>query len=117
MKKTCQLRQNLGEAMGKSMQPLAVHWPAESSTYEAIAWRVSENNGKRRLDKEAINSLMRWMGHSYADQRSGSSMVAPKGKSPVLFGVRAWNKHAAEEALQRLINGADTEGSCRMDGV
>ena len=43
------------------------------------------------------------------DQRSGSSMVAPRGKSPVLFGVRAWNKQTAEEALQRLITGADTE--------
>ena len=36
-------------------------------------------------------------------------MVAPRGKSPVLFGVRAWNKQAAEEALQRLITGAGTE--------
>ena len=95
---------------GKIGATLAVHWPAKRSTYEAIAWRVSENNGKRRLDKEAIKFIDEMDGTFLCrDQRSGSSMVAPRGKSPVLFGVRAWNKQAAEEALQRLITGADTE--------
>ena len=50
------------------------------------------------------------MGHSYAGINDLATQWWPReGKSPVLFGVRAWNKQAAEQALQRLITGADTE--------
>ena len=36
-------------------------------------------------------------------------MLAPRGSSPVLFGVRTWTKQSAEEALQILIDATNTE--------
>lgn len=95
---------------GRIGATLAVHWPAETTTFEAIAWRLKENSGLRKLDDDAINEIDQ-MDDTFLcrDSRLGTSLLAPKGKSPVLFGVRTWSKEGAEQALQTLVNAENTE--------
>ena len=115
------LRQEIGEkdlpeatkswgGHGKIGATLAVHWPAKASTFEAIAWRMQENTGPRKLDEKAI-AIVDQMKETFLcrDGRLGASMLAPRGSSPVLFGVRTWTKQSAEEALQILIDATNTE--------
>jgi tRNA(Ile2)-agmatinylcytidine synthase len=89
---------------------LAVHWPAETVTYEAIAWRKKECSGLRKLDEKAIKYIDQ-MGDTFLcrDSRLGTSLLAPKGESPVLFGIRTWTKESAEQALLTLANAENTE--------
>ena len=95
---------------GRIGATLAVHWPAEIVTYEAIAWRKQENYGLRKIDENAINVIDQ-MDDTFLcrDSRLGTSLLAPKGESPVLFGVRTWTQHGAEEALETLGNAEHTE--------
>ena len=43
------------------------------------------------------------------DPRKGTSLIAPRGKSPVLFGLRATSRETAERGCQRLPEGSGTE--------
>ena len=43
------------------------------------------------------------------DDRLQSSLLAPRGNSPVLFGIRTWEKEVAKHAAQTLIEGKTTE--------
>ncbi|MGB1659924.1 MAG: TiaS agmantine-binding domain-containing protein, partial [Candidatus Poseidoniaceae archaeon] len=43
------------------------------------------------------------------DDRLGTSMLAPRGASPVLFGIRTWTQDAANEALKLLLDAPGTE--------
>ena len=95
---------------GKIGATLAVLWPAKNVTYEAIAWRSSQHTGSRQLDKEALD-IIEQMDDTFLcrDERLGTSMLAPRGVSPVLFGIRAWTKEAAKEALEVLVHAPLTE--------
>ena len=89
---------------------LAIHWPAKSRTYEAIAWRIPDANGQRQLDEKAINHIDQLEGTFLCrDDRLQSSLLAPRGNSPVLFGIRTWEKEVAKHAAQTLIEGKMTE--------
>ena len=95
---------------GRIGATLAVLWPANESTYEAIAWREPSTNGLRQLDKRAIEHIDRMDGTFLCrDERLGDSLLAPRGVSPVLFGIRAWTRDVAMEALQVLLDAAKTE--------
>ena len=95
---------------GRIGATLAVLWPANESTYEAIAWREPSTNGLRQLDKHAIEHVDQMDGTFLCrDDRLGSSLLAPRGASPVLFGIRAWTKDVAMEALQILLDAPNTE--------
>ena len=95
---------------GRIGATLAVLWPANESTYEAIAWREPSTNGLRQLDKRAIEHIDRMDGTFLCrDERLGDSLLAPRGVSPVLFGIRAWTRDVATEALQVLLDAPKTE--------
>ncbi len=95
---------------GRIGATLAVYWPAETSTFEGIAWRMPDSCGNRNVDAKAVN-LVDKMDSTFLcrDDRLGTSLLAPRGNSPVLFGVRTWTKEAAEQALHLLISGEQTE--------
>ena len=95
---------------GRIGATLAVLWPAERTTFEAIAWRESTNESPRQLDQKAM-TLIEEMAESFLcrDDRLGTSMLAPRGASPVLFGIRTWTLDAANEALKLLVNAPGTE--------
>ena len=95
---------------GKIGATLAVLWPAETSTYEAIAWRYPSKEGPRELDEDAVHLIDQMQGTFLCrDNRLGNSLLAPKGESPVLFGIRAWTKQVAEETLELLLDAPKTE--------
>ena len=89
---------------------LAILWPAEELTFEAIAWREPSANGLRQLDKHAIEHIDQMEGTFLCrDDRMGDSLLAPRGVSPVLFGIRAWTRDVAMEALEVLLDAPNTE--------
>ena len=89
---------------------LAILWPAEELTFEAIAWREPSANGLRQLDKHAIEHIDQMDGTFLCrDDRLGDSLLAPRGVSPVLFGIRAWTRDVAMEALEVLLDAPNTE--------
>ena len=90
----------------------AILWPATHFTYEAIAWREDDSEGPRQLDEEAL-TLVEDLEDTFLcrNPKLGTSLLAPRGNSPVLFGIRAWSKDVAQQALSILENGKDTEPS------
>ncbi len=95
---------------GRIGATLAVLWPAKKTTFEAIAWREPSSEGSRQLDKRAIEHIDQMEGTFLCrDERLGDSLLAPRGVSPVLFGIRAWTKDVAEQALQILLEAPNTE--------
>lgn len=90
----------------------AVLWPALRCTYEAIAWRINEAEGTRQLDEKALIEV-----ESLKDTflcrnpKLGTSLLAPRGNSPVLFGIRSTTKEGAQEALHILEQGKNTEST------
>lgn len=88
----------------------AVAWPAEACTWEAIAWRHDEHGGPRTLDEAMLVQLDAWSDIVLSrDPRKGKQLVAPRGISPVLFGLRALNPNDAERACRLLIEAEGTE--------
>ena len=88
----------------------AVAWTEERVTYEVIAWRVAEAEGVRRVDFDALRTVDDMDGTFLSrDPRNGTSLVAPRGPSPVLFGVRATFQHVAERAAVMLTDAEQTE--------
>tara|TARA_Y100000589_G_scaffold169108_1_gene160798 strand:- start:6107 stop:7276 length:1170 start_codon:yes stop_codon:yes gene_type:complete len=95
---------------GRIGATLAVLWPVRESTFEAIAWREPSANELRQLDKHAIEHIDQMEGTFLCrDDRLGNSLLAPRGVSPVLFGIRAWRRDVAMEALQVLLDAPNTE--------
>jgi len=95
---------------GRIGATLAVLWPVRESTFEAIAWRDPSANELRQLDKHAIEHIDQMEGTFLCrDDRLGNSLLAPRGVSPVLFGIRAWKRDVAMEALQVLLDAPNTE--------
>ena len=95
---------------GRIGATLAILWPAKESTFEAIAWRKPTANGLRQLDEGAIQRIDQMVGTFLCrDARFGNSLLAPRGVSPVLFGIRAWTKDVAEQALEILVDAPNTE--------
>jgi len=91
----------------------AVAWPGVDSTWEAIAWRLtSDTNAPRRVCPESLAEIDNWPGTFMSrDPRSGTSLIAPRGRSPVLCGVRAMTEGQAKEALSHLLSSPNTEPS------
>ena len=81
----------------------AVLWPANQCTYEAIAWRDNEAEGRRQLDDEALTEVEDLKDTFLCrNPKLGTSLLAPRGNSPVLFGIRSWTKEGAQQALEIL---------------
>ena len=97
--------------LGRIGATLAIYWPAVSKTYEAIAWRMADATGPRTLDEKATQFVDELEGTFLCrDDRLRSSLLAPRGNSPVLFGIRTWQRDDAEYAAQILIDAPMTEG-------
>ncbi|MEC8632849.1 MAG: DUF1743 domain-containing protein [Candidatus Thermoplasmatota archaeon] len=89
----------------------AVAWPALSCTWEAIAWRLEgEDHRPRRVDVASLAVVDGWPDTFLSrDPRKGTNLIAPRGNSPVLFGLRATSFETAERGCQRLLEGSGTE--------
>ena len=88
----------------------AILWPANQYTYEAIAWRTNEAEGRRQLDEEALTEVEDLKDTFLCrNPKLGTSLLAPRGNSPVLFGIRSWTKEGAQQALDILEQAEDTE--------
>lgn len=95
----------------------AVSWRERQPTWEAIVWRRVERHGQNerlvcdstleRIDQLPSTFLSR-------DPRKGTSLVAPRGPCPVLFGVRARDFTTAKYAGLELRNAEQTEDSIGM---
>ena len=87
----------------------AVAWPLDVSTWEGIAWRQRDDR-PRRLDE----AVMERLDHdprlvACRDPRKGRSLLAPRGTSPVLFGLRGTDRTAVEEGVRILVEAQGTE--------
>ena len=87
----------------------AVAWPLDVSTWEGIAWRQRDDR-PRRLDE----AVMERLDHdprlvACRDPRKGRSLLAPRGTSPVLFGLRGTDRTAVEEGVRTLVEAQGTE--------
>lgn len=88
----------------------AVAWPAENVTWEAIAWRTYDAAGQRRIDEAMLSQIDEWEDIVFSrDPRRGTGLIAPRGHSPVLFGIRSLTKASAELACQTLLASEETE--------
>lgn len=88
----------------------AVMWPTTRHTFEAIAWRMDDAVGPRQLDEEALNKVDELSDTFLCrNPKLGTSLLAPRGNSPVLFGIRSWTEAGALRALTILESGDDTE--------
>ncbi len=90
----------------------AVAWRAKRSTWEAIAYRKHDSKGQRMICLDTLRSISNNDGifltiHSKNKQQ----LVAPKGKSPVLFGIRGTTHQVVEDACVQLIGAENTEES------
>ena len=96
---------------GKIGAAAAVAWPASPTTWEAIAWRASSDvNAPRCVDHDAVVEVDGWHEILFSrDPRRGTSLIAPRGRSPVLFGIRATSFTAAERACIRVVEAQNTE--------
>ena len=89
----------------------AAAWPAHQPTWEAIAWRAGLNtDAARSVDHDAVVEVDGWDEVVFSrDPRRGTNLIAPRGPSPVLFGVRATSASAAEQACIRVAQAPGTE--------
>ncbi|MBL6742866.1 MAG: DUF1743 domain-containing protein [Candidatus Poseidonia sp.] len=89
----------------------AISWPSDRITYEAIAWRKPQNYLlPRMIDEGMIHEIDAWPEIIFSrDPRKGTSLIAPRGQSPVLFGVRARTSDGARKAASLLVGSDGTE--------
>ena len=66
---------------------------SQSKTYEAIAWRMPRPMVNDSWMSMPLNASTRWKEHFSVEMTAlQSSLLAPRGVSPVLFGIRAWEQ-------------------------
>ena len=86
----------------------ACAWPANTQTWEAIAWRVKD----RKVDQNALAEVDSWPETFLCrDPRSNRGLIAPRGPCPVMFGIRATREKVATDAAKLLI---DAEGTAEI---
>lgn len=90
----------------------AVAWRAKVSSWEAIAYREPRAKGQRMICLDTLRSISNHSEIFLAiHSKNNHQLVAPKGKSPVLFGIRGTNSKSVEHACLQLINAENTEKS------
>jgi tRNA(Ile2)-agmatinylcytidine synthase len=87
----------------------AVAWSDHATTWEGIAWRERDGT-TRRLDEVILRELD---GHdrlfACRDPRQGRGLLAPRGASPVLCGIRGTERSAVSDAMDMLLEADGTE--------
>ncbi|HJM55216.1 MAG TPA: DUF1743 domain-containing protein, partial [Poseidonia sp.] len=95
----------------------AIAWRENCATWEAIAWRAEVLASEpRKVCSTRLNEIDAWEDTFLSrDPRSGASLIAPRGLSPVLCGIRATTREGAAKALEFLLESKETEASvgCR----
>ena len=100
---------------GKIGAIAAVSWPNKVTTWEGIAWRT-ESDEERILDNKVLEQLdqdSRLI--ACRDPRQGRGLLAPRGASPVLFGLRGTEREAVKDWMNKLTQASGTEatiGTC-----
>ena len=90
----------------------AVAWRAKVSSWEAIAYRELHAKGKRMICLDTLQSISKLTEVFLAvHSKNKQQLVAPKGKSPVLFGIRGTTPQCVEHACLQLMNAENTEES------
>ena len=88
----------------------AAAWDGTASTWEAIAWRQPLAQGMRRIDEHTLARLDTWPSLVFSrDPRKGTQLIAPRGHSPVLFGLRSRTSEDAHKGCEMLVNSSGTE--------
>jgi len=90
----------------------AVAWRAKLSSWEAIAYRGHNSKGARKICLDTLHIISKnndifLTVHSKSNQQ----LVAPKGQSPVLFGIRGITQQSVEDSCVHLIGAENTEES------
>ena len=87
--------------MGRIGATAAVSWREGKPTWEAIVWRSQERHGQneRRVCESTLKQIDALPSTFLSrDPRRGTSLIAPRGPCPVLFGVRARDAETAKFA-------------------
>jgi tRNA(Ile2)-agmatinylcytidine synthase len=75
-------------------------------TYELIAYRTIENRGtKRKVDEESVkkmDELTKPLTFNNYDYEKRRVLITPRGKDPILFGIRGENPFILIEAFKML---------------
>ncbi len=75
-------------------------------TYELIAYRTAENRGtKRRVDEASVkkmDELTKPLTFNNYDYEKRRVLITPRGKDPILFGIRGENPSILIEAFKML---------------
>jgi tRNA(Ile2)-agmatinylcytidine synthase len=85
-------------------------------TYEFIAYRASANRGTlRRVDRESVlrmDAATRGRTFSNVDDETKRVLITPRGKDPILVGIRGESHEAVAEAFLHLSFGEEVERWC-----
>lgn len=103
--------------LGRIGATAAVSWREISPTWEAIVWRTQERHGQneRRVCDSTLKQIDALPSTFLSrDPRRGTSLIAPRGPCPVLFGVRARDADTAKFAGSALREAEGTEDSIAM---
>ncbi len=96
----------------------AIAWRGENDwTWEATAWRMTDNIGKKR---QVPSNLVGEMSEKFPktilnrDPNAGDSLIAPRTPCPVLYGIRSEENSVAEKAHNWLQSKEDVEQAFAM---
>ncbi|MHA2297864.1 MAG: TiaS agmantine-binding domain-containing protein [Candidatus Hodarchaeales archaeon] len=104
-----------GKGLGVTGALAALGYPLNDldHTYELIAYRSPDHQGPRRITKESIEELARkyreWT-FSSLDETHSDIKITPRGKDPVLCGIRGENVGKLLEAFQGLTISEPVQG-------
>lgn len=89
----------------------ACAWEGKAGTWESIAWRKA-TSGARHVDQDMLAQLDEHPDlFACRDPRRGRGLVAPRGRSPVLFGIRGRTREAVTASTLSLLSAPGTEAS------
>ena len=87
----------------------AASWSNRATTWEGIAWRDATDE-PRRLDEHVLRELDQDERlFACRDPRQGRGLLAPRGASPVLCGIRGTERSAVHDGMQALLGANGTE--------
>ena len=84
----------------------AAAWPAEKYTWECIAWKGETSRAICGPTLEQISAFDGLFLTTHS--KTGKQLISPKGKSPVLFGIRSLNETSCVQACHILLEAERT---------
>ncbi|MFW9990647.1 MAG: DUF1743 domain-containing protein [Candidatus Odinarchaeota archaeon] len=105
-----------GRGLGITGALAALGYPLDAvdHTYELIAYRSPGADGQRRITRESIEKFdkkyQKWT-FSNLDETTGEIKITPRGKDPVLCGIRGENVDKVLKAFQELVIEEPVQGT------